>query len=92
MRVAIRSLFYKIFILIFWVNWTLADEVLLLNKFDPKAFKDANLSEYLMSEKLDGVRGIWDGKGFKSRKNYPIKSPEFLGQIFPLLCLMESFI
>ena len=54
MRVAIQSLFCRFFIFIFLINFVLADELLLLNKFDQKAFKDANLSEYLMSEKLDG--------------------------------------
>ena len=87
MRVAIQSLFCRFFIFILLINFVLADELLLLNKFDQKAFKDANLSEYLMSEKLDGVRGIWDGKGFKSRKNYPIKSPEFFRANFPSFVL-----
>lgn len=84
---ATQSLFYKIFTLAFLAYFALADEVLLLNKFEPKHFKDVNLSTYLMSEKLDGVRGIWDGKDFKSRKNHPIKSPEYFRKNLPPFAL-----
>ncbi len=36
-----------------------------------------------MSEKLDGVRGIWDGKYLKTRQNYKIKTPDFFTKNFP---------
>lgn len=71
MRVAIQSLFCRFFIFIFLINFVLADELLLLNKFDQKAFKDANLSEYLMSEKLDGVREFGMEKALKAEKIIP---------------------
>ena len=28
----------------------------------PKIFKDQNITGWMMSEKLDGIRGVWDGK------------------------------
>ena len=32
-----------------------------------KEYKDENLTGWMMSEKYDGVRAIWDGKELKSR-------------------------
>lgn len=36
-----------------------------------------------MSEKLDGVRGIWDGKSLKTRNGNLIKAPKFWLENFP---------
>lgn len=36
-----------------------------------------------MSEKLDGIRGIWDGKTLLSKKNYPINPPKEWLENFP---------
>lgn len=58
-----------------------ANEILLLSKFDKQDF-----NSYLMSEKLDGVRGIWDGKYLKTRQNYKIKTPDFFTKKFPSFC------
>ncbi|MCW1692195.1 DNA ligase, partial [Campylobacter jejuni] len=46
-----------------------ANEILLLSKFDKQDFNSKDFNAYLMSEKLDGVRGIWDGKYLKTRQN-----------------------
>lgn len=39
--------------------------------------------DYLMSEKLDGVRAYWDGKGFYFRSGRPIVAPPWFVEGFP---------
>lgn len=46
-------------------------------------YKDQNLSGWVMSEKFDGVRGIWDGKTLKSRNGLVINAPSFWLNDFP---------
>lgn len=62
-----------------------------LANFDKQDFNSKDFNAYLMSEKLDGVRGIWDGKYLKTRQNYKIKTPDFFTKISLLLLLMVSF-
>ncbi|TQR29196.1 DNA ligase [Campylobacter sp. MIT 99-7217] len=64
-----------------------AQDILLLSEYDPKFFKDKNLSAFVMSEKLDGVRGIWDGKELRTRKGYKINTPDFFIKDFPPFAL-----
>ena len=42
-----------------------------------------NISDYLISEKLDGVRGYWDGKNLYSRSGRKIAAPDWFIQHFP---------
>lgn len=37
----------------------------------------SDISVYWVSEKLDGVRGYWDGKQLLTRQGYPIRAPEW---------------
>lgn len=46
-------------------------------------YKDQNLSGWVMSEKYDGVRAIWDGKNLKSRNNLKFNQPSFWSADFP---------
>ncbi len=48
-----------------------------------KEYNDENLSGWLMSEKYDGVRAIWDGKSLKSRNAKTIKAPKWWLKDFP---------
>ncbi|GIU43048.1 ATP-dependent DNA ligase [Shewanella sairae] len=43
----------------------------------------SNVSDYLISEKLDGVRGYWDGKNLYSRSGRIIAAPDWFVQHFP---------
>ncbi|MGS0692029.1 DNA ligase [Shewanella sp. 30m-9] len=43
----------------------------------------ANISDYLVSEKLDGVRGYWDGKAMYSRSGRLINLPTWFVEGFP---------
>jgi len=44
---------------------------------------DAPVSEYLVSEKLDGVRGYWDGTHLFTRSGRLISTPQWFTQGFP---------
>ena len=46
-----------------------------------------NVQEYLISEKYDGVRAVWDGKGFISRAGNPINAPAWFTKGFPKTAL-----
>jgi DNA ligase 1 len=50
-----------------------------------EASADIDPSAYLVSEKLDGVRALWDGQRLWFRSGLPIKAPPiFLAQLPPL--------
>ncbi len=55
-------------------------KVMLANKYSGQ-----DPSGYYISEKLDGMRGIYDGKSdsFVSRNNKPINAPAFFSEKFP---------
>jgi DNA ligase-1 len=42
-----------------------------------------DVANYLVSEKLDGVRAIWDGKALRFRSGKPINAPEWFVQGLP---------
>lgn len=45
--------------------------------------EQASLEGYWMSEKLDGVRGYWDGQQFWSRQGNVYQAPDWFTQDFP---------
>ncbi|STY62464.1 DNA ligase [Mannheimia haemolytica] len=46
-------------------------------------YQDQELNGWVMSEKLDGVRGFWDGKQLISRQGYPLNPPDYFIKDFP---------
>ncbi len=46
-------------------------------------YKNQNITGWVMSEKLDGVRGFWNGKTLLSRQGYPFSAPAYFMQNFP---------
>ena len=48
-----------------------------------KEYRDQNVSGWLMSEKLDGVRAYWDGKKLISRGGVELQAPSWFTQNFP---------
>lgn len=44
---------------------------------------DIQVQDYLISEKLDGIRAVWDGQQFTSRQGHPIHAPAWFSQGFP---------
>jgi DNA ligase-1 len=50
----------------------------------PRVYTEGiNVTGWLMSEKLDGVRGYWDGVRLLSKKGFVLYSPEKFTQNFP---------
>ncbi|MFB2728362.1 DNA ligase [Shewanella mangrovisoli] len=45
--------------------------------------KSAHIKDFLVSEKLDGVRGYWDGKRLMTRQGNPILAPSWFTADFP---------
>ena len=44
---------------------------------------DENLTGWVISEKFDGIRAIWDGKNLRSRNGKIINAPSFWTTNFP---------
>lgn len=61
----------------------LSADVLLLSTYTKDSIKDEDLKDFVMSEKYDGVRAIWDGKNLYTRNKHKIQAPKFFTQHFP---------
>ena len=48
-----------------------------------KVYKDQNVSGWVMSEKLDGIRAFWDGKHLISRGGKIIHAPKWFTKNYP---------
>ena len=48
-----------------------------------KTYKDQNISGWLMSEKLDGIRAYWDGEQLFSRSGKKINAPKYFTKDYP---------
>lgn len=48
-----------------------------------KTYKDQNISGWVMSEKLDGIRAYWDGKHLISRGGKVIHAPKWFTKDYP---------
>ncbi len=58
----------------------------LLSSFElqkPMQYRDQNISGWCMSEKLDGIRGYWDGRHLFTKRGYRINTPDYFIQNFP---------
>jgi len=52
-----------------------------------QSYDGQDVAGWLMSEKLDGVRAIWDGEQFKSRNGNVFNVPEWFKSAMPQVCL-----
>ncbi len=73
----------RIFIFLWCACFAFAGDILLLNKISEQEIQKKNFNGYLMSEKLDGVRGIWEAGKFKTRQDNPIHTPSYFTYNFP---------
>jgi DNA ligase-1 len=48
-----------------------------------KTYKDQNISGWVMSEKLDGIRAYWDGKNMRFRSGKIIHTPKYFTKDYP---------
>lgn len=60
----------------FYANSSENSKVFALSKFDKKMLENGTFKGYVMSEKLDGVRAIWDGINLKSRSGRIFSAPK----------------
>ena len=67
-----------IFLLFPFVLFAAKPDLLLL-----KVYKDQNISGWVMSEKLDGIRAYWDGKHLISRGGKVIHAPKWFVKDYP---------
>ncbi|MCI2236405.1 DNA ligase [Helicobacter sp. CaF467b] len=58
-------------------------EILKFKEYSSKYSLNFKTTTYLMSEKLDGIRGIWNGKTLHTRNNNPLNPPNFWLKNFP---------
>ena len=53
------------------------------NLFLLKTYKDQNITNWVMSEKLDGIRAFWDGEHLISRGGKIIHAPKYFTKNYP---------
>lgn len=58
-------------------------DVMLLVPYKQELLENGSLEGYLVSEKLDGVRAVWNGKQLQTRQANPIFAPQCFTQDFP---------
>jgi DNA ligase-1 len=70
-----------ILMVLFCVSSTFCQELALQK---PKAYRgDEKIANWFMSEKLDGIRGFWDGKKLYTRKGVIINPPPWFVRDYP---------
>lgn len=75
----IVNLCLSLFIFFSIVSYAKNSELLLLKTYDDSQ----DVTGWLMSEKLDGMRAVWDGKTLKSRQGNKITAPDWFLQALP---------
>lgn len=71
---------WRYFLLLFFpaLLWANPPNLMLLEQYHQQ-----NIQGWVMSEKLDGVRGYWNGKQLISRQGYPFSPPDYFTKNFP---------
>lgn len=69
----------KIFIILIFI----ISNIFSLNLEKPKIYKNQEINNWLMSEKLDGIRAYWDGKSLYTKNGNKIFAPTSFTNNFP---------
>ena len=77
-----KSLIRIIFAVLVLLNFAFSLDLLRLSEY-----KDQNVSGWLASEKLDGVRAYWDGENLLSRQGQKLNAPLSFTKNFPEFAL-----
>jgi len=77
-----KSLIRIIFAVLLLLNFAFSLDLLRLSEY-----KDQNVSGWLASEKLDGVRAYWDGENLLSRQGKELNAPLSFTKNFPKFAL-----
>ena len=81
-----RAIYLLLCLLFSQITWANERDLMLLGTYE-----NQDVQGWVMSEKLDGVRGYWDGKTLLSRQGLPLPAPTyFTARISCLLPLMVS--
>ena len=67
----------------FSVDFDKSSQVFALSNFDKKLLENGSLQGYVVSEKLDGVRALWDGVNLKSRSGKAFSPPKCWAENLP---------
>jgi DNA ligase 1 len=67
-----------------------AANLMLANSWKPDKGSNYQYSDYLISEKLDGMRALWDGKQLVSRAGNKIHAPDFFTAGFPATTALDG--
>lgn len=93
LRVKLRKILIISAFLFAFLSINAKAEVFALVKFDESLLENGSLNGYVMSEKLDGVRALWDGKALKSRSGKKFAVPKcWLKNLPPFALDGELFI
>lgn len=67
----------------FSVDFDKSSQVFALSNFDKKLLENGSLQGYVVSEKLDGMRALWDGVSLKSRSGKAFSPPKCWAENLP---------
>lgn len=73
-----RKIFYSLIFSLLSFSSTVLGEVMLL-----QTYTNQNVEGWVMSEKLDGVRGFWDGEKLYTRQEKELHPPHYFLKNFP---------
>jgi len=75
------TIIFFLFLLFSFVQTLFAQELFLQK---PKTYtSEEEITGWVMSEKLDGIRGYWNGRQLMTRKGLPLNSPPWFIKNFP---------
>ncbi len=75
----LRYLLLLFISLVSFISYAKSPDILLAHIY----YDDIDVREYLVSEKLDGVRAVWDGHALVTRQGNPIHAPDWFIKDFP---------
>lgn len=73
--------------LLAFISTKAMSEVFALTNYDERLLENGSLEGYVMSEKFDGIRALWDGKTLKSRTDKAFGAPKCWTQHLPPFAL-----
>ena len=73
-----RAIYFLLYLLFSQITWANERDLMLLSTYE-----NQDVQGWVMSEKLDGVRGYWDGKTLLSRQGLPLPAPTYFTAQFP---------
>ena len=73
-----RAIYLLLCLLSSQITWANERDLMLLSTYE-----NQDIQGWVMSEKLDGIRGYWDGKALLSRQGLPLPAPAYFTAQFP---------